>query len=616
MATPINASADLIGGGQLVARAVMTHCLKELIVGDSGMARVPANDPEPATPKGDTAASTDFLQHFAPDTPWVLTAIDPEATKKPTETQVFLASSGADRVKQATAWIERFQGRWGIYFTVNRVSDAWLSREPKKTSKTDIGWLGAIHVDADPRDGHDLAEEQTRIRELLLAHQPAFDVIVFSGAGFQAYYLLKEPVAVDDPDKAAALNKKLEQCLGGDHCHDISRIMRLPGTVNMPNELKRRKGRVPALAALVVVPGDWKPRYTYADLEAAAKAWAPASGDDGAAAATDDDGASDSEEASDNADAPDHPALRKLPMDVPERYRRMIVTGKHASGDRSRGVYAVVQELLFRCGCSDDLIVSILLDPTLGISAHVREQGNPARYARAQIAHARKQGPAFKRSKEGKGPPTTNQDNIRLALHKLGIRVSYDSFADRMLIDGLDGQPTRHLGDAELVRLYLLIDKRYDFRPGMDFFTQVISQTARRNSFHPVRDYLADLVWDDTPRLDTWLCTYAGAADTPYVRAVGRLMLVAAVRRVRQPGCKFDEMPVWESAQGLNKSQALRLLAVRDEWFSDDLPLNADGKEVIERTRGRWIVEAAELRGLRKGDVEHLKSFLGIPVSL
>jgi len=68
-------------------------------------------------------------------------------------------------------------------------------------------------------------------------------------------------------------------------------------------------------------------------------------------------------------------------------------------------------------------------------------------------------------------------------------------------------------------------------------------------------------------------------------------------------------MMVWESAQGLNKSQALRLLAVRDDWFSDDLPLNCEGKEVIERTRGRWIVEAAELHGLRKGDVEHLKSF-------
>jgi hypothetical protein len=42
------ATSALIGDGQLSAHAVMTHCLKELINGDGRMARVPANDPEPA----------------------------------------------------------------------------------------------------------------------------------------------------------------------------------------------------------------------------------------------------------------------------------------------------------------------------------------------------------------------------------------------------------------------------------------------------------------------------------------------------------------------------------------------------------------------------------------
>jgi predicted P-loop ATPase len=82
------------------------------------------------------------------------------------------------------------------------------------------------------------------------------------------------------------------------------------------------------------------------------------------------------------------------------------------------------------------------------------------------------------------------------------------------------------------------------------------------------------------------------------------------VRRVRQPGCKFDEMIVLESEQGTNKSSALATLAVREDWFTDDLPLNADSKVVIERLAGRWIVEAAELKGMRKGDVEGLKAFL------
>jgi predicted P-loop ATPase len=92
---------------------------------------------------------------------------------------------------------------------------------------------------------------------------------------------------------------------------------------------------------------------------------------------------------------------------------------------------------------------------------------------------------------------------------------------------------------------------------------------------------------------------------------VSALMLVAAVRRVRSPGCKFDEMVVIENEdQGTDKSTMLATLAVRDDWFSDDLPLHISGKQVVESLRGRWVVEAAELSGMKRADVEHLKAFL------
>jgi predicted P-loop ATPase len=121
-----------------------------------------------------------------------------------------------------------------------------------------------------------------------------------------------------------------------------------------------------------------------------------------------------------------------------------------------------------------------------------------------------------------------------------------------------------------------------------------------------VVDYLSSLVWDGTPRLDRWLVDYAGAEDTPRVRAVSRAMLIAAVRRARQPGCTFDQMPVLEGPQGCGKSSALRVLAVDDAWFTDVLPLaDADMRRIIEATAGKWIVEAAELASLleREDDV-------------
>ena len=207
------------------------------------------------------------------------------------------------------------------------------------------------------------------------------------------------------------------------------------------------------------------------------------------------------------------------------------------------------------------------------------------------------------------GNPTHNPGNIRLALSKLIVTVSYDVFQDRMFIHGLaDFGPT--LIDAAMNRLRMLVEEEFGFLPPKELFFDVVEDHARRNSFHPVNDYLDGLKWDGVPRIDGWLTTYGGAEDTAYARAVGALMLVAAVRRVRKPGCKFDEMLVLESAQGLGKSTALKVLAVYEDWFSDDMPLDAKGKEVIERLKGRWIVECAELNGMNKTKVEHVKSFL------
>jgi predicted P-loop ATPase len=139
----------------------------------------------------------------------------------------------------------------------------------------------------------------------------------------------------------------------------------------------------------------------------------------------------------------------------------------------------------------------------------------------------------------------------------------------------------------------------------------VLDVVAREHSFHPVVDYLNCLVWDNQPRIDRWLVTYGHAPDTEFVRKVGSLVLIAAVRRVRHPGCKFDEMLVLvSSVQGTNKSSAIETLCPRMDWFADDLPLNVSGKEVIERTGGRWIIEAGELAGLRRAHTEHLKALL------
>src|SRR5690606_6115447 len=84
---------------------------------------------------------------------------------------------------------------------------------------------------------------------------------------------------------------------------------------------------------------------------------------------------------------------------------------------------------------------------------------------------------------------------------------------------------------------------------GKDDVTEAVLTLVRENPFHPVRDYLDGLQWDGVPRVDAFLVRYAGAADNAYTRAVGAKTPLAAVRRVRQPGCKFDNVVVLEGSQ-------------------------------------------------------------------
>ena len=71
-------------------------------------------------------------------------------------------------------------------------------------------------------------------------------------------------------------------------------------------------------------------------------------------------------------------------------------------------------------------------------------------------------------------------------------------------------------------------------------------------------------------------------------------------------------MPVITGKGGIGKSTALRcvLPPSLQYTFTDGLNLAANPKERIEALQGRSIVEAAEMQGARRADIESLKAFL------
>ena len=112
-----------------------------------------------------------------------------------------------------------------------------------------------------------------------------------------------------------------------------------------------------------------------------------------------------------------------------------------------------------------------------------------------------------------------------------------DEFARIVVVN--DGR----LEDATVDRYWVQIQDMFRFRPSKNTLRTLIEVDAQETAFHPVRQYLNQLHWDGIERLDGWLSTYGGAIESEYVRAAGAIVLIAAVRRVRQPGCKFDRTP-------------------------------------------------------------------------
>jgi len=136
---------------------------------------------------------------------------------------------------------------------------------------------------------------------------------------------------------------------------------------------------------------------------------------------------------------------------------------------------------------------------------------------------------------------------------------------------------------------------------------QAVETVAQDRLFHPVRDYLDALMWDASPRLDTWLIQYLGANDTSYARAIGPRWLISAVARIYRPGCKADCILILEGPQGARKSSALKALA--EPWFADRLS-DLASKDAAMETRGVWIIEVAELDSMTRAEVSTIKAFM------
>ncbi|MEM6824443.1 MAG: primase-helicase family protein [Pseudomonadota bacterium] len=375
-----------------------------------------------------------FLMDWCRDGPWVLTSIVPDGG---TTTETFHATDAS--IAQMRTWIGARLGKQNIYFTVNRT----YGDVESKPNKGAIAAIRAVHVDVDPRPGEDVGAERARAVCKLREYHPPPTVIIDSGGGMQGFWLSEDEADVGGSAELAHLfwrdakpevrgplteteraevnahksrlaatvegrNLKVEVSLQADACHNADRIMRLPGTVNVPNKKKRGRGRVPTVTS--VFEAEWSRRYP---LEAFPDVELPKRGDFNG----------------NSVELPaDLPKVELEKLQISDRCRMLIVNGDDPDDptkypSRSEVLFAVLCEMV-RAECSDEQMAAVILDREFEISAHVHEQPNTEGYAARQIGRARAEAVE----------PELAEMNARHAMVKYGGRV-------RVLVERSDGLP-------------------------------------------------------------------------------------------------------------------------------------------------------------------------------
>lgn len=204
----------------------------------------------------------DFLKKFRPKGWLNIVSIHPESEDV---TGLTVNVSNPEEWQRVQSFINIRKDTENLYFTVN---------EPKagaphsKLKKDDIETIHCFYTDTDPEKNKDPAEERTRLETLTHAivndNKAPCSFAIDSGGGFQQFWMLQEPVPADKfREVAESIGRKLAYKLNADSIHNIDRLMRIPGTMNLPGPKKRERGRTPQPTKLVA----WQPQHTYAPTD-------------------------------------------------------------------------------------------------------------------------------------------------------------------------------------------------------------------------------------------------------------------------------------------------------------------------------------------------------------
>jgi hypothetical protein len=173
----------------------------------------------------------EFLRELR-NPPWLLTAIPADGGSTVT--------AACHNSKEVRAFIGRYDGRRNLYYTLNPTFEP-MDRKPKKSDIASVEYLGP---DLDPRKDETPAAAKARYKRALKDRKLNPTFLIDTGNGLQPIFRLKEPIPPQRFAEVEQRSRELCLSLGGTAgTQNVDRLLRLPGTTNIPNAVKRNAGR-------------------------------------------------------------------------------------------------------------------------------------------------------------------------------------------------------------------------------------------------------------------------------------------------------------------------------------------------------------------------------------
>lgn len=221
------------------------------------------------------------------------------------------------------------------------------------------------------------------------------------------------------------------------------------------------------------------------------------------------------------------------------------------------------------------------------------------------------EGPAYARDqKTGKIKPLLNNFLLWLRdLPRKGDSVRFDVFRDELTWHTAT-HTARPFTDADYTRLRSRAESEGFMPLHPSMIRDAVRLVAQEACYDSAQNWLDALpAWDGVDRLSSFCATYLGAAPSAYATSVGRYLWTAMAGRIRVPGAQTDMCVILVSGQGTGKSTSVRTMAPCVDYYAE-VSLSDNDADRARLTRGKTLIELAELRGLHTKDMESIKAFV------